>query len=98
MGRDLKSFRKSGAGAGKSGAGFSSADMAKMDAEGIINEYGGKSESELMAELMRVTGEQKQAGTFDPAGMRTMANSLLPMLNEEQKRKLNGILEMLGRS
>lgn len=62
----------------------------------IAAQYEGRSEDELMRELLRVTGEQKRDGSFDAAGMRRTAASIMPMLTPEQAEKLMKIMEMLG--
>lgn len=64
--------------------------------EKIVDRYGGKSEDELMRELFRMTGEQKREGSFDAAAMRKTASSIMPMLNAEQRQKLEAILDKLG--
>lgn len=48
-----------------------------------------------MDELLRVTEQQKRDGTLDSAGIQTAANSILPMLNAEQAKKLNAILSKI---
>lgn len=64
--------------------------------EEIAEKYAGKSEDELMRELMSVTAKQKQEGSFDAEGMRKTAERLMPMLNKEQARKLRSIISALG--
>ena len=64
--------------------------------EKIVDRYGDKSEDELMRELFRMTSEQKREGSFDAAAMRRTASSIMPMLNAEQRQKLEAILDKLG--
>ena len=48
-----------------------------------------------MDELLRVTEQQKQDGTLDSAEIQAAANSILPMLNAEQAKKLNVIISKI---
>lgn len=57
-----------------------------------IHKYEGKSEQELMDEVLRVTKEQKQKGELDGAKLNSFKNNIWPMLNEEQRKKLVSIL------
>lgn len=61
----------------------------------LVDKYKNRSESSLMDELLRVTEQQKQDGTLDSAGIQAAANSILPMLNAEQAKKLNAILSKI---
>lgn len=58
----------------------------------LVDKYKNRSESSLMDELLRVTEQQKRDGTLDSAEIQAAANSILPMLNAEQAKKLNAIL------
>lgn len=51
-------------------------------------QYEGKSESELMSELVKL----KQNGAIKDGQMSEMAKKIAPMLNDEQRRRLNTIL------
>ena len=64
-------------------------------ADYLVDKYKNRSESSLMDELLRVTEQQKQDGTLDSAGIQAAANSILPMLNAEQAKKLNAILSKI---
>lgn len=70
-------------------------DETQANASELIARYGGKSEEELMDALMNVISRQKQEGVFDAAQAEATAKSIMPMLNAEQTKKLNDILEML---
>lgn len=111
MAKNLKAFRKGGAGEQRSGQtsnGEKSSigaqtDPAQLDSaqragiESMMDKYGGKSEAELMDELMRMTSHQKQNGAFDAAAMQKTAQSIMPMLTPEQQQKLIGIMNALGK-
>ena len=57
-----------------------------------MDRYEGKSEDELMQELLRVTREQKQKGGLDANSIANFKKSLWPMLNDQQRQKLLSIL------
>ena len=67
----------------------------ERDVNDLINRYSGKSDSELMNELKRVTSQQRQSGMLDTAQIDAAANSILPMLNAEQAQKLQSILAQI---
>ena len=104
MAKNLKSFRKSlqleqcgdQTANGEKGSIGTQMDHTQMDPaqkvsiESMMDKYGGKSEAELMDELMRMTSRQKQNGAFDAAAMQKTAQSLMPMLTPEQQQKLIG--------
>lgn len=66
------------------------------DMNTLLGKYGNKSESELMNELKTVTSQQKRDGTYDGAAMREAMQRIMPMLNDEQKKKLQSITNQLG--
>ncbi|MBR3298783.1 MAG: hypothetical protein IKI64_06205 [Clostridia bacterium] len=104
MARNLKAYRKNERSekgedqirneAQAGSAQLSGADMANI--ESMMNAYGGKSETELMDELRRMTERQKKDGSFDASAMQKTADSIMPMLTSEQRQKLIGIMNMLG--
>ena len=57
--------------------------------------YSGKSDSELLGDIFRMASEQKANGSLNDEKLRAFANSVAPMLNEDQKARLNGVLDML---
>ncbi|MBR4636794.1 MAG: hypothetical protein IKO51_10655 [Clostridia bacterium] len=99
MARNLRDMKKSGARPGPQNNETPAAQPTVEQRAGVnelVNEYGGKSEEELMGELFRVTGEQKKNGSFDPAAMRRTAESIMPMLTPEQRNKLMSIIWALS--
>lgn len=68
---------------------------AQLNASEIIAQYGRKSENELMDCLAAAVSEQKQNGTFDSSQTESIAANIMPMLNEEQAKKLTAILKMI---
>lgn len=105
MARNLKSYRKNDRNEKSSDQtrNESQTDSAQLDGDGManiesmMNAYGGKSETELFYELKRMTDKQKKDGSFDALAMHKTAESIMPMLTPEQRQKLIGIMNMLGK-
>lgn len=57
-----------------------------------INEYSKKSESELMAELIQMAVKGKADGTITDKSITEFRDKLYPLLNEEQRERLDNIL------
>jgi hypothetical protein len=77
-----------------SGKGAPDAGELPEDVRELAGKYRGMNESQLMDALMSETRKRKAEGSYDPASIQSGVNALLPMLNEEQKRKL---FEIIGR-
>lgn len=106
MAKNLKAFRKTGQIGQQNGTQANMRDAniggeidpsQRANIESMMNEYGGKSEAELMDELKRMTDNQKRSGSFDASAMQKTAESIMPMLTSEQQKKLIGIMNMLGK-
>ncbi len=61
------------------------------DVKQAVDHYGGKSEAELMEELLRYRG----TGAIDDASLARIATQIGPMLNAEQQRKLESVMRRL---
>ena len=73
-----------------------SADNPSSDSiNELYGRYAGKSESDLLSELYLIASEQKKEGTFDRTALENGIRTIMPMLNEEQKRRLNEIAAKL---
>lgn len=59
--------------------------------EDAVSYYGGKSEGELMQELLR----GKSSGLIDEAQLNDVAARIAPMLTGEQLARLNAVLDRL---
>ena len=70
-------------------------ETLKNDIEQKIKKYQNLSQSELLNELLKETAKQKQNGNFDTNQLEEIKNSLLPMLDENQKQRLEQITKML---
>ncbi|HWS30670.1 MAG TPA: hypothetical protein VN512_11265 [Clostridia bacterium] len=64
-------------------------DQSTMNTiQDTVNKYGGKSPNELMRELRNC----KQAGIMDNRELDNVAKRLMPMLTEEQQRRLFDVM------
>lgn len=94
MGKDLKSRKKVDVEQAKK-------TMNKMDpselekTKKIINQYAGKDEEELKKQLLSMTQNGKQKGNLNDQQIDGMAQKLSPMLSAGQRKKLNGLIQML---
>ncbi|MCL2752068.1 MAG: hypothetical protein FWE62_04855 [Firmicutes bacterium] len=60
-----------------------------------IRQYQGKSESELMSELIKNVQNSKRGGTFDPAALEAFYQNAGPSLTAEQRKKLRNLIDMI---
>lgn len=67
-------------------------DEQAADPRELIDKYSGMSEEGLMRELISLTNRQKENGSFDRSSIRKGVETLLPMLDDAQKKKLLGII------
>lgn len=65
--------------------------------EDAINAYSRMSEEDLTSEMMRVAGQQKADGTFDPAELERLCATMSPMLTPEQNAKMRRLIEEVKR-
>ena len=70
-------------------------EQAGKHVENLYNTYKGKSEDELLAELVKHVAKQKENGTFDMNNLQNMLAKIMPFLNNEQKKKLNDVLKQI---
>ncbi|MBQ9833183.1 MAG: hypothetical protein IJO48_05555 [Clostridia bacterium] len=84
MKRDLKSFMR--------GEGAKLDESAMNNAQDAMNKYSGKSDDELMRELNTL----KENGTINNAALQNMASTISPMLNAQQKQKLEALIKQLS--
>ncbi len=60
-----------------------------------IKKYEGKSEDAMMGDLLRMAKEQKQSGELNSNKIAEFRKNVWPMLNNDQKRKMQSMLDML---
>jgi len=63
--------------------------------EEVLERYGGKSETELMGDLEEMVSKGRQEGTFSDEMLEAFAQNVLPMMDEEQREKLETITSLL---
>jgi len=59
--------------------------------------YANKSEDELLAEIMRLATENKRNGSLSEAQFDEFERNVMPMLNAEQRKRMESVLKMLKR-
>lgn len=102
MKNDIKSFAKGGNASPPQGnaapdAALPNIDPAMIDpafqgdVQCVLEKYVGKSDDELMSELLR----HKQSGVIDAGSLQGVAQKISPMLNGEQQSRLHEILKRL---
>lgn len=70
-------------------------EKTKGNAEDLIKKYQNYSQSELMAELIKTTNEEKQNGNLDKEKLMNIKSTLTPYLNSNQLQFLERIMEKL---
>jgi len=66
-----------------------------MEAEDIIKHYEGKSEDELVSELKNLASSGRKDGSFDNDMLTSFYKNVAPMMDNEQKKKLDDLVDML---
>ena len=84
---DFKSFKKN--------KGNDKTLDGKEDLRDTAQKYAGKSEEEVLSEILRLAGENRRNGTLTESEIKDFERKVLPMLNEEQKARLERVLKML---
>ncbi len=70
----------------------------KDGVEDIVNRYKGLSEAQLTEEMLKEAAKQKAGGNLDVDGLNDFAKQVMPALNPVQRKKLEEIITLLGRS
>ncbi len=87
---DLKTFKKT---AKKSSEGKT---PTEEDVRNTAKAYEGKSEEELLTDILRMAKENKANGTLSAEQLKDFEARVSPLLNAEQKERLQKVLGMLG--
>ncbi len=69
-------------------------DAAK-NVEQVVNQYAGKSEGELISTLQGMVNNERAAGRLDAARIETIKKTLLPMMDEAQRKRMEELLRLL---
>lgn len=89
---DLKSFKSNYHSQEKPNDAQNRDDVRKK-----AEEYAAKSDDELLKEIMKTASQGKANGTLNEEQLKAFAQSVSPMLNEEQKARLKNVLDMINR-
>ncbi len=63
--------------------------------EEAYNKYSGMQGSDLMKEFLKMAEEKKKDGSLNDGKIRDLYNSLAPMMGEEEKARLEDILNLI---
>lgn len=69
--------------------------ISEKGIEDMIKDREGRSEKELMDELLRSVQKSKAEGRYSQKDMETFKSTVTPLLTEEQRKKLDEILALL---
>lgn len=69
--------------------------VSEKGLEDMIKDREGRTEKELMDELLRSVQKSKAEGRYSDKEMDNFKNTVTPLLNEEQRKKLDEILALL---
>ena len=61
----------------------------------FLTKYGEMSEEELIKEMLGLIAQKKREGTFDATKIREAANKISPLLTDEQRLKMQSLLNYL---
>lgn len=67
----------------------------KESLQSKIDEYSGFSQDRLMSEFIKLTIEKKKRGELTNDELQSLKNTIVPMLNNEQKIMLDKMLQMV---
>ena len=98
MARDLRGFSKDrsrGQQSEKTQRQAMSEEQVTRDVKKTIKELEGSSEDQLMARLFEEIERGKRDGTFSPEAMQDFVKNVSPMLNSQQKKRLEEIIRSL---
>ena len=90
---DLKSFQKS-----HQSKGTNKAETSKEDLRKTAETYAQKSDSELLAEILQAADRGKRDGSVTSEDLQRFAQNLSPMLSEEQRSRLQNVLNLINRN
>lgn len=94
--RDLKNFKPTKKEEVKKQDKFDSKEKVdEEDVKRMIDERSSKSEEELMNELKEEVKKSKTEGKFTDKDVENFKKTVLPFLNDEQKRKLDEIIKII---
>ena len=63
--------------------------------KGIAKKYEGKSDNDILKDLSQAVQKGKKDGTLTNEKIDSIASTIAPMLNSEQKNKLNRLMQTI---
>ncbi len=97
MRKDFRGYsedRKSSPGSEQSGK----LNMDAQDAMAFAQQYQGKSQGEIMAEILKMSSKGKKDGSVNIEQIENFAQTLSPSLTEEQRVRLSEMLKLIKNS
>ena len=76
----------------------SSVHTDQEDLKKTAESYRGKSDEEILSEILKMANQGKANGTFSEEQLQKFTQSVSPMLTEEQKKRLDAVSELLKKS
>ena len=99
MAKDLRGFKngkKSGFSEKETDEIYQKADKDSVkNAENMYKKYSGKSQEELQSELFKLVSKNKQSGQLNEKQIENFTSQVSPLLDPNQKQKLNEIINMI---
>ena len=72
-------------------------NFSKDRLQSMIDDYSGLSENELLKEFLSKTMERKVKGELNDDELEKIKDTISPMLNDSQKKKMNELFDMVRR-
>ena len=63
--------------------------------KGMAKQYEGKSDNEILKDLSQAVDKGKKDGTLTDEKINSIASTIAPMLNAEQRNKLNKLMQTI---
>jgi len=70
-------------------------NRSHADLKKTAEKYVDKSDEELLKDIKKAALEGKREGSFSDEKLRIFADQVSPMLNNEQRRRLQSVIDML---
>lgn len=92
---DYMSFKKSRI---KTNCSSQKAESANDDIRETAEKYAQKNDPDLLREILQAANNGKKDGSLSEEKLRQFVTSVSPMLNDEQRARLNSVVEMINKN
>ena len=92
---DYMSFKKSRI---KTNDSSPKAENANDDIRKTAEKYAQKNDPDLLREILQAANNGKKDGSLSEEKLRQFVTSVSPMLNDEQRARLNSVVEMINKN